>query len=608
MTQVSDERLERTAPAPPPELLPTATAAQTRAEVLARVLRRPWQSAAALLLVVAGVLAGLVVPRALGHLVDVVVAGGHQTSAVTGPVVLIGAACLAQALFAGWGAALVARRGEEVLAGLRESALGSALNTGLARLERSGSGDLVARVSGDVTVLGEAVRTLVPQLIGALLEIGLTLVALLLLDWRLALAALTAVPLQVYAVRWLRRRSGPVRRQERIAQGEQAQQILESVNGAHTVRAFGLGPRQLAEVERRSAAARDLALRSTHIGTRFFGKLNGAELTGLTGLLAVGFVLVRADAIAVGTASAAALYFLRLFDPINGLLSTVDEVQSASAAADRVVGLALLPRSGAPEPTAPRRPGSAAGPRKAAAVELHGVGHAYLPGHRVLHGVDLSLAPGERVAVVGTTGAGKSTLARLVAGVHPPSAGRILIDGRPVEELTDGRIRRMVALVNQETHVFAGTLAEDLRLARPEADDEELRAALGTVDAWDWAAALPQGLATEVGQGGTRLTPIQAQQLALARLVLADPPVAVLDEATAEAGSAGSRALEAAAERALAGRTSLVVAHRLTQAVRADRILVLEDGRLVEQGDHEQLVAAGGRYARLWAAWSGARD
>ncbi|MER8101348.1 ABC transporter ATP-binding protein [Kitasatospora sp. NPDC094016] len=608
MTQLLTDPRGGATPPDAPEPLPTAGAAETRAEIAGRLLRHPWQSAAALFLVVAGVVAGLVVPRALGHLVDLVVAGGHRTSAVTGPALLIAAACLAQALFAGWGRALVARRGEEVLAGLRESALGSALSTGLARLERSGSGDLVARVSGDVTVLGEAVRTLVPQLIGAVLEIGLTLAALLLLDWRLALAALAAVPLQVYAVRWLRRRSGPVRRQERIAQGEQAQQILESVNGVHTVRAFGLGPQQLASVEQRSSAARDLALRSTHIGTRFFGKLNGAELTGLTGLLVVGYLLVRSGTIEVGTASAAALYFLRLFDPINGLLSTVDEVQSAAAAADRVVGLARLPQARASEPQAP---GATAAPRprgRGAAVELRAVGHAYLPGHRVLRELELTLAAGERVAVVGTTGAGKSTLARLVAGVYPPSEGRILFDGRPADELTSGEMRRMVALVNQETHVFAGTLADDLRLARPDAGDEELRAALSTVEAWDWAAALPQGLATVVGQGGAQLTPIQAQQLALARLVLADPPVAVLDEATAEAGSAGSRILEAAAERALAGRTALVVAHRLTQSVRADRVLVLEDGLLVEQGGHDQLVAAGGRYAQLWAAWIGARD
>jgi ATP-binding cassette subfamily C protein len=164
-----------------------------------------------------------------------------------------------------------------------------------------------------------------------------------------------------------------------------------------------------------------------------------------------------------------------------------------------------------------------------------------------------------------------------------------------------------VALVSQETHVFAGTLAADLRLARPEATDPELRAALAEVRALPWVDGLPDGLETRVGRGGLRLTPVQAQHLALARLVLADPPIAVLDEATAEAGSAGSRVLEAAAERALAGRTAIIVAHRLTQAIRADRVLLLAHGHVLEQGTHDDLVSAGGRYAALWQAWSGAR-
>lgn len=229
------------------------------------------------------------------------------------------------------------------------------------------------------------------------------------------------------------------------------------------------------------------------------------------------------------------------------------------------------------------------------AVVVRGVSHAYGDGPPVLHRVSLRLGVGEQVALVGASGAGKSTLARLVAGVQAPSSGDVWVGGR------------RVVLVTQEVHVFAGALRDDLRLARPDATDDELREALSTVRALSWAEALPDGLDTVVGEGGHRLDAARAQQLALARLVLADPPVAVLDEATAEAGSAGARVLERSAAAALAGRTSLVVAHRLTQAVAADRVVVLDGGRVVESGTHEALRDAGGPYSALWTAWSGSR-
>ncbi|MGD9531185.1 MAG: ATP-binding cassette domain-containing protein, partial [Pseudonocardia sp.] len=213
------------------------------------------------------------------------------------------------------------------------------------------------------------------------------------------------------------------------------------------------------------------------------------------------------------------------------------------------------------------------------------------------------IEPGQRLALVGSTGAGKTTLAAIAAGQLAPSAGSVRLGGVPLCELGTDHVRTQVAIVSQEVHVFAGPLVEDIRLGRPDATVEQVRAALVRVGAWDWVEALPEGVETPVGEGGRDLTAAQAQQLALARLVLADPAVAILDEATAEAGSLGARGLEEAAAAATAGRTTLIVAHRLTQAAAADRVVVLEHGRVVECGAHLDLLSAGGRYAQLWGAW-----
>jgi ATP-binding cassette subfamily C protein len=322
---------------------------------------------------------------------------------------------------------------------------------------------------------------------------------------------------------------------------------------------------------------------------KFGAVLNGAEMVGVLSILVAGFLLVRAEAVSLGAATAAAFYFTRLFSPLMGMLFLLDEAQSAGAALARLVGVTDLPAP--PVPKAPRVP-------RDGSVVIEGVRFAYDDGPEVLHGIDLELAVGERVAVVGTTGAGKTTLGAVVAGVREPTDGVVRIGGVPLAGLAEPR--RHVVLVTQEVHVFAGTVADNLRLARPDAEDALLQEALAAV-------GVDLDLDAVVGQGADELSATQAQQLALTRLWLADPPVAILDEATAEAGSAGARVLEAAAERALRGRTAIVIAHRLTQARSADRIVVMDKGRVVEVGRHAELVAAGGQYAALWSAWAGAR-
>ncbi|MFC0532762.1 ABC transporter ATP-binding protein [Phytohabitans kaempferiae] len=577
-------------------LLPTANGRETWAAVRGLLRGRRLMAGGALAVLVAATSAGLLTAPLLGRIVDLV-ADGRPASALTTPVVLLVVVAVVQGGLTALGVSMVAGLGEEMLARLRERFVARALRLPLERVERAGSGDLSARVTADVAIVAEAVRRAFPQLARSGLTIVLTLAGLAVLDWRFLLAALLAVPVQAHTVRWYVRRAVPLYAAQRVSVGEQQQQLLDTVGGAATVRAFRLGDRHVDLVTERSTATVGLALRGVRLITSFFGRLNLAEYIGLSAVLVTGFVLVRADAATIGTATAAALYFHNLFGPINTTLSLVDDAQVAAAGLARLVGVASLPAT--PRTTAPEVVG--------ASVKAAGLGHAYVPGHPVLRDVDLHIEPGERVALVGASGAGKTTVAKLVAGIHTPTSGTVHLGGVRLEELGQSATGGTVALITQEVHVFAGRLDDDLRLARPDATEEELRAALDRVGALGWAEALPAGLATVVGEGGHPLTVTQAQQLALARLVLADPPIAVLDEATADAGSAGARVLEQAATAALEGRTGLVVAHRLTQAATADRVVVLEAGRVVESGTHDELVAAGGRYAALWAAWSTTR-
>lgn len=595
-TRETEETMSGTSP--DRVLLPTATGAESVAALRAMLHGHRLLAVVSIVVLAAGTAVGLLTAPLLGHIVDLVV-DKKGAAALTLPLVLLVVVAVARGAAAAVGSTLVARLGETVLAALREQFIERALRLPLDRVEAAGSGDLVSRVTSDVSMIGKSVRQALPEFSRSALTILLTFVGLAVLDWRFLIAALLASPVQVLSVRWYMRRAAPVYGEHRVATGALQHQLLDSVGGVRTVRAFRLDDTHTELLEQRSAAARDLGLRGIHIVTGFFSRLNLGEFIGLAAMLATGFVLVDNGSVSIGTATAAALYFHSLFNPINATLYLLDDAQSAGASFARLVGVSNLPAE---------RTESEASDLADGSVEVSGLSHAYGSGAPVLHEVELRVRSGERVALVGASGAGKTTLAKLVAGVHSPTGGSIALGGVDTGELGPAGVRRAVALISQEVHVFAGTLADDLRLARPEADDEQLRAALDRVGALEWAEALPEGLATVVGEGGHRLTVTQAQHLALARLVLADPPIAILDEATADAGSAGARVLEEAAARALEGRTGLLVAHRLPQAAAADRVVVLDQGRVVETGTHEELVAAGGRYAVLWAAWSASRQ
>ncbi|WP_305095123.1 ABC transporter ATP-binding protein [Prescottella sp. R16] len=578
-------------------LLPVASAGRTWRWLHRELGRRRAATASALVVGVIAAAAAVVPVYVFGVLVDRV-REGAPTSAIVAVVAIIAGAAVVAGTATGISRYLITRVGESALTGLREKVVARALRLPVGTVERAGTGDLLARVGDDVAVIGKAVSDVVPSLISALLLVVISMATMAGIDWRLGLAGMVALPLYGAALRWYLPRSAPLYAAERVAMGRRSQALLGSMRGVRTVRAYGLEDPHLADIDRASTEARDLSVGVFGLFTRFAGRGNGAEFVGLATILAVGFVLVRADAVTVGQTTAAALLFHRLFNPIGTLLFTFDDVQSAGASLARLVGVL--------EVAEPDRPAAAAVPEDTS-LELTGVRYAYDDGPDVLHGVTVRVAPGERVALVGSTGAGKSTLAALAAGSLTPTAGTVRVGGVPVGELGDD-LRRHVAIVSQEVHVFAGPLADDLRLARPDATVGEIRAALRTVGALPWVTALDDGVDTVVGEGGHPLTAAQAQQIALARLLIADPAVTVLDEATAEAGSAGARDLERAADAATRGRTTVVVAHRLTQAASADRVVVLEHGRIVEEGTPADLVAAGGRYAQLWAAWEGSDE
>ena len=571
--------------------LPIASARGTWRWMLGQLAARRFELVTTAFAALVAAAASVVPVTALGRLVDLVRADADP--ATLGPIAaVVVIAALIGGVASGVTAALVSRLAEGVLATLRERTVGVALRLPGTVLDRAGRGDLLSRVGADVAVVGRAATEVLPTVISATLLAVLSVTAMFGLNWRLGVAGLLAMPLYVQALRWYLPRSAPIYARERAAVAGRSQLLMESLQGVHTVHAYRLERRHLDRIEAASVRARDLSVGVFTLFTRFVGRINRAELAGLATILVAGFWFGRGGTVTVGETAAAAVLFHRLFNPVSMILFTFDEIQEAGASLARLVGVGTLPVAPAGTVTLGE-----------ADLTLSRVSFGYEQGIPVLRDVSLRVAPGERVALVGSTGAGKTTVASIAAGILRPDHGTACAGGVPVDQLAPG----VVAIVSQEAHVFAGPLLSDVRLARPRAPEAEVASALATVGALDWALALPEGLRTVVGEGGHPLTAAQAQQLALARLVLLDPAVAILDEATAEAGSAGARLLEESARAATKGRTTLLVAHRLTQAATADRIVVLEHGAVVEEGTHSRLVAAGGRYAELWEAWQSRR-
>ncbi|MCM6771951.1 ABC transporter ATP-binding protein/permease [Nocardia sp. CDC159] len=536
----------------------------------------------------------------LSRIIDTVTGGGDRASAIRLGALMV-AAGLSGAVVTAISVACLGRLGALLVSALREGAMRTVLALPIARVETAGRGDVLSRVGDDVAVVSRGLRTAVPELLSAAVLVGVAVASMFGLDWRLGLAGAVALPAYALALRWYLPRSAPLYRAQREAQGDRADVLIGGLDGIDTIRAYGLERQYRGRVTEQSLRVRDLGIRSFHLFGRFVGRENRAELIGLAAVLTTGFALTKAGMVTLGAAAAAPLLFHRLFNPLGMIMYCFDEAQKSGASLTRLVGVLAEPS----DRRLVRSTAAASAPATALRVALRGVRYRYAGSDTdAVRGIDLDIAAGATVALVGASGAGKSTLAALVAGVLAPNQGRISLGDTDIGELDEAGVRERVALSTQQTHVFAGTLAADLRLAAPDAEDDELRAALAAAGAADWVADLPDGLDTRIGAGGLYLDPTRAAQLALARIILGRAPVVVLDESTAEAGSHGAAALEQAARTACAGRTALLVAHRLTQAVTADLVAVMDAGQIVEIGTHDELRRAGGHYARLWAAWS----
>jgi ATP-binding cassette, subfamily C, bacterial len=577
------------------ERLPVAGRAEVRRAAVRLVRADGRAFAAVLALNLLAAAAGAAGPWLLGLIVDEVRAGRGASAVDRLAPVILGCAA-AQLLLARWARDRGYRLGERTLARVREEFVDRALALPASVVERAGTGDLTTRGTADVAAVGSALRDIGPELLVNAAQALFVLVAVFAVDPLLGAVGVFALTPVGLALRWYLRRA----RDGYLAEGAAGSQVAEilaaTAAGARTVEAFRLQERRIAASRDALEESRRTRFHTLWLRTVFFPAIEASYSLPVAGALLAGGVLHARGAVSLGAVVAAALYLRQFTEPLDQILMHVEQLQSSGASFARVEGLAAAPRAGS-GPVSPVPDGDR--------IDVTGVRYAYERGGEVLRGVDLTVTPGERLAVVGPSGAGKSTLSRLLAGVDAPTAGTVTVGGVPVAGLAPEVLRRQVVLVTQEHHVFLGTVRDNLLIAEPGASDAELWAALTAVGADGWVRELPGGLGTPLGEGGRRTDGSQAQQLALARVVLADPHTLILDEATALLDPATARHTERALAAVLEGRTVIAVAHRLHTAHDADRVAVMEDGRVTELGTHDELVAAGGAYAALWHTWHG---
>lgn len=491
---------------------------------------------------------------------------------------------------------LVARIGETFLRNLRNHVFNHLTKLSLDFFEREKTGRIVSRMTSDIDALQELIsQGLVLFVMNLFLFVG-AIIALLLLSWQLALGVLIIVPPVVIASRWFRRVSNTAYLEVRDRISTNLSTLQENLEGVRVVQAFGREDQFTREFNRTNEDQYHANMHTTRISAKYFPAIEYAGVVGTAVIIGYGGWLSTRGVVTVGAVAAFVLYLQNLFEPINQLSQLYNTVQSAGAALGKIFGVLDT------RPTIAEHPGSVDLPA-GGGIDVDAVTFAYGSNEPVLHDVTMHIADGERIAFVGPTGAGKSTLAKVIARFYDPVEGAVRVGGVDLRDATFASLRERIVVVPQEGFLFAGTLRDNVRVGRTEATDAEVEEALHALGLYERFAAFPDGLDTEVRERGSRLSAGERQLVSLARAALADPPILILDEATSNLDPGTEHSVEAALEALTEGRTTIVVAHRLSTAARADRIAVVYDGVLAELGTHEELIARGGHYAGLYEAW-----
>jgi ATP-binding cassette subfamily B protein len=573
------------------------------ARALLGSLLRPYRLTVALLAIVvvvenaARLSVPLLVQRGIDHGVPALAAGGSARELLLVVATLCGVV-LIQAISRMLFLQRSGRVGQKVLLELRRRVFRHFQRLDIAFHDRYTSGRVVSRSTNDVEAIQDMLETGFDSLITAVLTLLGTAVLLVALDVRLGLMCLVAFPILVVLAGWFRSESAKTYREVRESAALVIVQFVETMTGIKAVQAYRREPRN-------QEIFSDIADRYRAVNEKTF-KLLAVFMPGvkLVGNLTTGVVLlyggyrVLHGEMTVGTLAAFLLYLRMFFEPMQDITQFFNTFQSASSALEKLAGVLAEPPAIA-DPPSPVAMTSVRG-----AVELDDVHFCYEPERPVLPGLTLSIPAGQTVALVGTTGAGKTTIAKLIARFYDPTTGSVRLDGVDLRDLAQTELRRHVVMVTQENFMFSGTVADNIRFGRPDATDAQIRDAAAAVGADRFIAELPEGFDTDMAKRGGRLSAGQRQLVAFARAFLADPAVLILDEATSSLDIPSERLVQRALETVLADRTALVIAHRLSTVEVADRVLVLEHGRVVEDGPPDRLIhRADGRYAALHQAW-----